>query len=124
MGSTSYTTTITRLDAAKATTRLAQFLTNLGPQYQQAADRVITYLYTTRNLTIKYNTATSKEIDSIQFTSDTSYRDHPDRKSLAGYIYQAYGGLIDWKATKQPTVTTSTTEAELLGLSEARKQLQ
>lgn len=29
-----------------------------------------------------------------------------------------YSGPVDWKASKQPTVTTSTTEAELLGLSE------
>lgn len=35
-----------------------------------------------------------------------------------------YGGPIDWKASKQPTVTTSTTEAELLSLSEAGKHLQ
>jgi hypothetical protein len=35
-----------------------------------------------------------------------------------------YRGPIDWKASKQPTVTTSTTEAELLGLSEAGKHLQ
>lgn len=31
---------------------------------------------------------------------------------------------MDWKASKQPTVMTSTTEAKLLGLSEAGKQLQ
>ncbi|KAI1003293.1 hypothetical protein K3495_g4911 [Podosphaera aphanis] len=28
-----------------------------------------------------------------------------------------FGGAVDWKATKQKTVTTSTTEAELLALS-------
>lgn len=125
VGSAGYATTITRPDAAKATARLAQFLTNPGPQHHQAADRVINYLYTTRNLAIEYSAdAASTGIDSIQFASDASYGDHPDRKSSAGYICQAYGGPIDWKATKQPTVTTSTTEAELLGLSEAGKQVQ
>jgi hypothetical protein len=85
---------------------------------------VITYLYSTRNLTIEYSADAASTTDSIQFASDASYGDHPDRKSSAGYICQAYGGPIDWKATKQPTVTTSTTEAELLGLSEAGKQVQ
>jgi hypothetical protein len=33
------------------------------------------------------------------------------------------GGPVDWKASKQKTVTTSTTEAELLALSEAAKSL-
>ncbi|KAJ6084363.1 hypothetical protein N7486_011163 [Penicillium sp. IBT 16267x] len=34
-----------------------------------------------------------------------------------------FGGPVDWKATKQKTVTTSTTEAELLAISEAGKSL-
>ncbi|KAJ5746892.1 uncharacterized protein N7511_008588 [Penicillium nucicola] len=99
VGSIGYATTITRADAAKATT----------------VDRAITYLYTTRYLAIEYNAEV--DIDSVQLASDTSYGDHTDRKSSTGYICQVY-------ATKQRTVTTSTTEAELLGLSKAGKQLQ
>ena len=33
-----------------------------------------------------------------------------------------FGGLIGWRANKQDTVTTSTTEAELLALSQAAKE--
>jgi len=33
-----------------------------------------------------------------------------------------FGGLIAWRANKQGTVTTSTTEAELLALSQAAKE--
>ena len=33
-----------------------------------------------------------------------------------------FGAAVDWKAGKQPTVTISTTEAELLALSKAAKQ--
>ncbi|KAJ6030953.1 uncharacterized protein N7446_007597 [Penicillium canescens] len=124
VGSMGYATTITRPDAAKATAKLAQFLTNPGPQHQKAADRVISYLYTTRYLAIEYSAQLDSEIDSVQLASDASYGDHEDRKSSAGYICQVYGGPVDWKATKQRTVTTSTTEAELLGLSEAGKHLQ
>ncbi|KAJ5314874.1 hypothetical protein N7476_005181 [Penicillium atrosanguineum] len=54
----------------------------------------------------------------MRLASDISYGDHKDRKSSAGYICQVYGGPVDWKATKQRTVTTSTTEAKLLGLSD------
>jgi hypothetical protein len=117
-----YATTITRADAAKATSKLAEFLTNPGPQHHRAVDRAITYLYTTRFLAIEYNAEV--DMDSVQLASDASYGDHADRKSSAGYICQVYGGPVDWKATKQRTVTTSTTEAELLGLSEAGKHLQ
>nr|XP_036574184.1 uncharacterized protein CTRU02_15858 [Colletotrichum truncatum]XP_036576207.1 uncharacterized protein CTRU02_13894 [Colletotrichum truncatum]KAF6780575.1 hypothetical protein CTRU02_15858 [Colletotrichum truncatum]KAF6782896.1 hypothetical protein CTRU02_13894 [Colletotrichum truncatum] len=33
-----------------------------------------------------------------------------------------FGGLVAWRANKQATVTTSTTEAELLSLSQAAKE--
>ncbi|KAJ6095004.1 hypothetical protein N7467_002517 [Penicillium canescens] len=63
VGSIGYVTTITRADAAKATSKLAEFLTNLGPQHHRAVDRAITYLYTTRFLAIEYNTEV--DIDSV-----------------------------------------------------------
>jgi hypothetical protein len=122
IGSGGYATTITRPDAAKAMAKLAQFLTNPGPQHHQAADRALSYLYTTRFLAIEY--CQNSGLESVRIASDASYGDHPDRKSSAGYICQVYGGPVDWKATKQRTVTTSTTEAELLGLSDAGKNLQ
>jgi Reverse transcriptase (RNA-dependent DNA polymerase) len=122
VGSAQYATVITRPDAAKATAKLAQFLTNPGPQHQHAIDRVICYLYTTRFRAIEYGKGSG--IESIEFASDASYGDNIDRRSSAGYMCQVYGGPVDWKASKQPTVTTSTTEAELLGLSDAARSLQ
>ena len=122
VGSAQYASIITRPDVAKATAKLAQFLVNPGPQHQHAIDRVICYLYTTRFRAIEYGRNSSME--SIEFASDASYGDNIDRKSSAGYICQVYGGPVDWKASKQPTVTTSTTEAELLGLSDAARSLQ
>jgi hypothetical protein len=34
-----------------------------------------------------------------------------------------FGGIVDWKASKQKTVTTSTTEAELLSLSNGAREV-
>src|SRR5436309_10024052 len=45
-----------------------------------------------------------------------------DTVSSYGYLFKLYGGPIAWKATKQPTVTTSSTEAELLALTAAAKE--
>ncbi|KAM4054446.1 reverse transcriptase (RNA-dependent DNA polymerase) [Hirsutella rhossiliensis] len=44
------------------------------------------------------------------------------KKLNAGYVFLFLGGPVDWKATKQATVTTSSTEAELLALSSAAKE--
>ena len=45
-----------------------------------------------------------------------------DRKSSQGYIMTLFGGAIGWRANKQNTVTTSSTEAELLALSQTAKE--
>jgi hypothetical protein len=38
------------------------------------------------------------------------------------YAMKLFGGMIGWRANKQDTVTTSTTEAELLALSQTAKE--
>lgn len=123
VGSVQYGTTITRVDAAKVASVLSQFMTNPGPKHQAAIERLIVYLYTTRFMAIEFGPV-MEDSEVVKISSDASYADHSDRKSSAGYICQIFGGPIDWKATKQRTVTTSTTEAELLGLSDAGKAVQ
>jgi hypothetical protein len=50
--------------------------------------------------------------------SDASYADDVStRYSTEGYVFQLFGSTIDYKCIKQSTVTTSTTEAELLALA-------
>jgi hypothetical protein len=117
VGSAQYATTITRPDAARATAKLSEFLTNPGPRHHEAIDRVIVYLYHTRFLALQYGGGQH----AISIFSDASFGDNLDRKSSQGLLYQIYGGPVDWKATKQRTITTSTTEAELLALSETAK---
>ncbi|KAK1914204.1 hypothetical protein P3342_007450 [Pyrenophora teres f. teres] len=59
----------------------------------------------------------------LQIASDASFADNTlDRKSSQGYAIKLFNGLIAWKANKQDTVTTSTTEAELLALSQVAKE--
>ena len=56
-------------------------------------------------------------------SSDASYGVDPDtRQSSQGYAFSLFNGLINWKVSKQKTVTTSFTEAELLALSSAAKE--
>jgi hypothetical protein len=120
VGSVLYGTIITRPDAAKSASHLAEFLTNPGPQQLEAADRLIRYLDSTRYFALEFHPTRDLE-PALQFASDASFGDYTDRKSSEGYLCKLFGGAVDWKAGKQRTVTTSTTEAELLALSEAAK---
>lgn len=118
VGSVLYAAVITRPDIAFATSRLARHLLNPGPQHHKAADRVLGYLYETRFLALQLGGR-----DDLQVASDASFADNTrDRKSSQAYAIKLFGGLIAWRANKQDTVTTSTTEAELLALAQASKE--
>ena len=57
--------------------------------------------------------------ESFIYASDSSFMDNTvNRKSSQGYIMIIFGGAIGWRANKQDTVTTSSTETELLALSQ------
>jgi hypothetical protein len=54
----------------------------------------------------------------LNAASDASFADDvTTRRSTEGKVFQLFGGTIDWSSKKQTTVTTSTTEAEMLSLS-------
>ncbi len=56
--------------------------------------------------------------------SDASFANNIEtRRSLHGYTISLFSSLITWKVTRQDTVTTSTTEAELLGVAQLRKEV-
>lgn len=122
VGQIGYPSTITHPDIAKAASLLAEFLTNPSPVHQRQAYHVIAYLRDTRTLSIEYNRDNTDAY--FHASSDASFADDElTRKSTQGLCFFLFGGLIDWHSTKQKSVTTSTTEAELLALSYAAKQL-
>jgi hypothetical protein len=62
-------------------------------------------------------------LDALVIASDASFADDAEtRKSSHGFTIMLFGGLIVWRAARQDTVTTSTTEAELLGLAWVGKE--
>ena len=119
VGSINFATTGIRGDVARTSSILSQFLQNLGPNHLTAADRAIEYLVGTKTLAIKYSACQ----EPYEAYSDAAFADNSDRKSSDGFLLTMYGGPVDWKASKQKTVTTSTTEAELLALSQTAKQV-
>jgi len=121
IGSILFAAITTRPDIAFAVSRLARFNTNPSECHHQAADRTIQYLYATKGRALKYGG--DNQARSFICASDASFADNTlDRKSSQGYIMKLFGGPIAWKANKQDTVTTSSTEPELLALSQTTKE--
>jgi hypothetical protein len=118
VGSVLYAAVITRPDVAFAAARLARFNANPGPHHHAAADQALLYLRSTKALALQFGGD-----DTFNVASDASFADNTmDRKSSQAYVMKLFGGTIGWRANKQGTVTTSTTEAELLSLAQAAKE--
>jgi hypothetical protein len=123
VGSLTYMACMTRPDLAEATGQLAQFLTRPTTLLMILANRVIRYAYLTRFLSLEYGGKLEDLQSYMKNASDASFGNNHDRKSTQGFIMSLFGGAILWKSIKQPTTATSTTEAELLALSAAAKEL-
>ena len=126
-GSILFAAVVTRPDIAFAISRLSRHNTNPNESHHNAADRVLRYLYNTRGYCIQYgstNTMTARIYSGdLICASEASFADNTlDRKSSQGYIMNLFGGPISWRANKQDTVTTSSTEAELLAMSQTAKE--
>lgn len=131
VGSICYSAIMTRPDIAKAASKLAEHLKSPGPEHMKAVDHCLKYLNATKYLGIGYSAAgksnltvrSSEKEEVLKATADASYATGSDRRSGEGYTFKLFGGLIDWAARKQLTVTTSTTEAELLAMLHAGKEV-
>ena len=107
---------------AFAVLRLFRFNQRPGKRHHQEADRVFHYLFQTQDYCIRY-WGDSQDLSSFVCASDASFGDNTlDRKSSQGYIMKLFGGAVAWRANKQDTVTTSSTEAELLAISQTAKE--
>ncbi len=125
-----YPAVISRPDIAKAASKLAEHLTNPGPNHLAAVDHLIRYLHGTKHLAIKFDASKGEELTENQAngkhvfeaTADAAFANEEGRKSAEGYTFKLFEGLIDWATKKQATVSTSTTETELLAMLHAGKE--
>ena len=113
VGSIGHAAIATRPDIAKAHTFLAQYLQNPSDNHLELTSQTLSYLYGSKEHCLMFD----GHQPPLEIYCDASFADNSDRKSSHGFLVQMYGAPVEWKATKQKTITTSTTEAELLALS-------
>ncbi|KAL1953580.1 hypothetical protein VTO42DRAFT_2583 [Malbranchea cinnamomea] len=125
VGSLIYLAFMTHPDITHAVSLLARFMQNPSPFHSAEADRVICYLRDLKDLSLVYDGSISmNSLTLFKAYSDAAYADDPTtHHSSEGYLFSLFEGPVDWKAERQSTVITLTTEAELLALSHAAKEL-
>jgi hypothetical protein len=121
-GSINWPAVLTRPDIAWSISELSKFLQNPGPLHIAAVDHLLEYLSCTKYLALCYNGDTTSNL--FMGYTDASFADDVEtRRSSHGYAFSFYGALVTWKAQKQRTVTTSSTESEILALSQAGREM-
>lgn len=122
IGSLLYIAVISRPDISFAVNILARQMSNPNDKHLAEAKRVLAYLDGTKNHGLTYG----QRLDSAytHAASDAAFADDKaTMKSTEGYTFKVFGGAIDWRSKRQPTITKSTTKAELLSLSRTASEL-
>src|ERR1700678_3599935 len=123
LGELQFLANCTRPDIAFAMNRLASYTANPSLQHVTAVKRILRYLAGTKDLGITYSkNSTNLSENSFFGFADAAFANHDDHKSTSGYVFMAAGGAITWKSKKQTTIALSSTEAEYVALSEARRE--
>lgn len=124
VGKLNYAAVITRPDIAHGVSKLSEYLQNPSKHHIKAAEHMLRYLIGTRYKGIEFDgepiyAAGRKFIAS----NDATFADNVLTKcSSCVFCFKLFHGIIYWKAIKQKTVTTSSTEVELLAITVTAKE--
>ncbi len=120
VGSLMYAMVCTRPDIAHAVGFVSRFLSNAGREHLNAVKWVMRYLCGTSSLSLCF--CIGKPI-LCGYTDSDMAGDVDTRKSTSGYLVTFVGGAVSWQSRLQKCVALSTTEAELIAVVEACKEL-
>jgi len=110
----------TRPELTFAVGKVCQYSAKPWTNHWTAVVRIFRYIKPTIAWGIEYGA--ERGTMKVVGYSDSDYAgDKRDRKSTMGYVFVLGGGAIAWSSQKVKSVTTSTTEAEYMGLGHATK---
>jgi hypothetical protein len=107
------------VDLAFVVHKLSQHCHNPCVRHWKGVQQVFRYLKFSQAFTLRY----ARDNEELLGYSDTDFAsDTSDRKSTMGYAFILSGAAITWASRKQQVISTSTTEAEYVGLCNAAKE--
>ena len=122
IGALLYISSATRPDISFSVNYLSRYQNCYNETHYKYAMRILKYLYLTRDIKLTYRRNVNCIIDCY-VDADWAV-DNLDRKSTTGYVIRLFGNVIYWKSRKQNSVTTASTFAEYVALSEAVSELK
>lgn len=122
VGSLGFSACTTRPDISKAVSLLSGALQNPSPEKSKAAEHCLNYLIGNRYLALQYDSLAQSQSVFTAYSYSASADNPINRCSSHGFCFLLYGGPIHWKAVNGKTVTTSSTETELLAITLTAKE--
>jgi hypothetical protein len=121
VGSLLYLARTTRPDISNAIRELSRFLSCYNKSHWEAARRVLKYLKQTSNYGL-YIDGNINQLSYEVYTDASFACQEKERISVTGYCVMLAGVCISWSSSRQKCVAVSTTESELIALSEGVKE--
>uniref|UniRef100_A0AAV1UTQ2 Polyprotein n=1 Tax=Peronospora matthiolae TaxID=2874970 RepID=A0AAV1UTQ2_9STRA len=120
VGALMYIATCTRPDIAHAVGEVAKHCERYNKSHWTAAKRILKYLKTTQDTSIVFSGFNKGEL--IGYADANWAGDLDTRRSTTRYVFFLNGSAISWNSKRQPTVATSSTEAEYMSLYNATQE--
>jgi len=119
VGSLLYLAVCSRPDISHVVSVLSRFMSCPAVKHWDAAVYVLQYLAGTVDLGIVYS-----ESCTLEGYCDADFGRKPDfpRRSATGFVFLMNGGPVAWTSRRQPTVASSTQEAEYMAAASAVKE--
>ncbi|MBW0563824.1 hypothetical protein O181_103539, partial [Austropuccinia psidii MF-1] len=121
VGSINYLSSATRPDLSFAVSTLSQYLECPGICHWHAFLHVLRYLKGTQDVGLHYPENLPKGI--VAWSNADWGNCRATRRSVTAFLATFHGCLILWKTRKQPSVSTSTAEAEYKALCDLTSEL-
>ena len=115
-----YAMVCTRPDISHVVSVVSRFMSNPGKIHWEAVKWIMRYLRGSTDVCLVFEG--QKNCGVVGYVDSDYAGDLDKSRSLTGYIFTVFECTISWKATLQPTVALSTTEAEYMALIEAVKE--
>lgn len=118
IGGLLYLASCTRPDISFTVGKLARYGAAPTVAHQAAAKTVLRYLSGTATWGLQYGTRSPL----VGYTDADYAGDTDTRRSTTGYAFMMNGAAISWQSKVQPTVATSTTEAEYIATAQGARE--
>jgi hypothetical protein len=115
-----YVATMVRPDVALAVGLLTRCMAYPSESLLREAERVLIYLYHTRDLGLEYRKTPTTVVDMDwapsrgPITDGDSDANFEPKRSTSGYMFTLFGTAISWCVRRQQSIALSTTEAEFM----------